>query len=526
MASAAANPSAVPAAPAAGVAALPVNRRGLLTLGVMLATIMQILDTTIANVALPHMTPQLGATNDTITWVLTSYIVASAIAMPATGWLSDRIGSRNLFLLAVVGFVIASAMCGAAQNLEEMVAFRILQGVSAAFMNPLSQTVLLDINPPERQGKAMAIWGMGIMVGPILGPVIGGWLTENFDWRWVFFVNLPLGVICIALLWFLLPSRPIRKRTFDIFGFTLLSIGLAAMQLMLDRGQGEDWFGSTEIWIEALVMGIALWMFTIHMFTAKQPMFERSLWKNRNLMTAVGFMAVMGVVMMATMALLPPMLQSLYGYSVLDTGLLLMPRGIGVVLTMAVVAQMLQRGVDPRWLVAIGFAIAGLSLWQMTQWTLMMGSSHFIISGFVQGVGMGLVFTPLQGMAFATLAPHQRTEGSSLMNLSRSIGASVGISVVTTVLARSIQTSHADLAPHVSSEALSTFDPGLLNMLGGSGQAVLAMANAEVNRQAAMIAYLNDFWLMAIITVAAIPLVVLLQRPKGRIESDPSAAGH
>ena len=316
---------AAPPTPAPGVAALPVSNRGLLTFGVMLATIMQILDSTIANVALPHMTTALGATADTITWVLTSYIVASAIAIPITGWLSDRIGSRNLFLLSTVGFIIASALCGMAQNLEQMVAFRLLQGISAAFMNPLSQTVMLDINPPERQAKAMAIWGMGIMVGPIMGPVIGGWLTDNFNWRWVFYVNLPLGAICIAILWWLLPSRPVRRRPFDVLGFSLLAVGISSLQLMLDRGQGEDWFGSIEIWIEMLVAVIALWMFTVHMFTARHPMFERALWRNRNLVTGIFFMLVIGVVMMATMALLPPMLQNLYGHSVFDTGLLLMP---------------------------------------------------------------------------------------------------------------------------------------------------------------------------------------------------------
>ncbi|MCX8476699.1 MAG: DHA2 family efflux MFS transporter permease subunit [Sphingomonas sp.] len=522
-----AQPTATPPAPQPGVAALPVTNRGLLTFGVMLATIMQILDTTIANVALPHMQTSLGATADTVTWVLTSYIVASAIAIPITGWLSDRIGSRNLFLISTVGFIIASALCGMAQSLEEMVAFRLLQGVSAAFMNPLSQTVMLDINPPERQAKAMSIWGMGIMVGPIMGPVIGGWLTDNFNWRWVFYVNLPLGVICIAILWWLLPSRPIRKRRFDIFGFSMLSLGIAGLQLMLDRGQTEDWFQSTEVWIEMLVAIIAFWMFTVHMFTAKNPMFERDLWKNRNLVTAVLFMLVIGVVMMATMALLPPMLQTLYGHSVFDTGVLLMPRGFGVVLTMAISAQLVQRGFDPRWLVGTGFLIAAFSLWEMTHWSLEMGSTPIILSGFVQGLGMGMIFMPLQGMAFATLPPQYRTEGSSLMNLTRNIGASVGISLVTTMLARSIQTSHAALAPNISAQTLDGLDPYFLQALGGIGQAAYAMADAEINRQAMMIGYLNDFWGMAIVTALSVPLVLFLRRPKGPAEKpDPSAAGH
>lgn len=512
--------------PPAGGAALPVANKGLLTLGVMLATIMQILDTTIANVALPHMQTSLGATADTITWVLTSYIVASAIAIPITGWVSDRVGSRNLFLASIVGFIIASAMCGAAQNLEEMVAFRVLQGISAAFMNPLSQTVMLDINAPKDQPRAMAVWGMGIMIGPVLGPVLGGWLTENFDWRWVFYVNLPLGLICIALLWFLLPSRPIKRRSFDIFGFSLLAIGIGALQLMLDRGQGEDWFGSTEIWVETLIAAVALWMFAVHMATGTNPMFDRSLWKNRNLVTAMAFMQVVGLVMMATMALLPPMLQSLYGYPVIETGLLLMPRGIGMLITMAVSGRLLSKGVDPRLAVGLGFMLVAWSLHDMTTWTLEMGAHPFIWSGLIQGLGMGFVFMPLNSMAFATLPPHQRTEGASLTNLSRSIGASVGISLVTTVLARSTQTSHADLAQHVTPESFNTFDPNMAQMLGATGDTVLAMMNGEVTRQAAMIAYLNDFKAMMIVTICAIPLVLFLKRPKGQVSADPAAAGH
>lgn len=526
MATAAASSSAPPAPPPPSGAALPVRNKGLLTFGVMLATIIQILDTTIANVALPHMQTSLGATADTITWVLTSYIVASAIAIPITGWVSDRIGSRNLFLISIVGFVVSSALCGMAQNLEEMVAFRILQGISAAFMNPLSQTVMLDINEPKDQQRAMAVWGMGIMIGPILGPVLGGYLTENFNWRWVFYVNLPLGAICLVILWWLLPSRPIRKRGFDLFGFSLLAIGIGALQLMLDRGQGEDWFGSLEIWIETLVAVTALWMFAVHMATGKNPMFERNLWKNGNLVTALAFMQVVGVVMMATMALLPPMLQNLFGYPVVDTGLLLMPRGIGVLVTMALSARLIARGLDPRIAVATGFILAAWSLYDMTQWTLEMDSWPFIVSGFIQGLGMGLIFMPLNGMAFATLAPHQRTEGASLLNLSRNIGASIGISLVTTVLARSTQTSHADLAQHITPENLNTLDPGLLQALGGSGDVLMAMANAEVTRQAAMIAYLNDFKAMMVVTALSIPLVLFLKKPKGPVENDPAAAGH
>ncbi len=508
--------------PTPGVAALATTNKGLLTVGVMLATIMQILDSTIANVALPHMQTALGATADTVTWVLTSYIVASAIAIPITGWLADRIGSRNLFLWAVGGFVVSSALCGAATSLEEMVVFRVLQGVSAAFMNPLSQTVMLDINPPERQGKAMAIWGMGIMVGPILGPLIGGWLTDSYDWRWVFYVNLPLGVFCFAVLWWLLPSRVIRKRSFDTLGFSLLAIGIASLQLMLDRGQNEDWFASTEVVIEGLAAVIALWMFGVHMVTAKKPMFDRELFANRNLVTGLAFMLVVGVVMMATMALLPPMLQRIYGYPVMDTGWLMMPRGVGVLLSMFVAAQLTQRGFDPRILVGIGFSVAAWSLWEMTTWTLVMGSTPFVVVGFIQGLGLGLVFMPLNQMAFATLPPQYRTEASSLMNLGRNIGASVGISLVTALLARNVQTSHQDLAGAVTSQS-TALDLSSLQRFGVAADAAMAMLDAEVNRQAAMIAYLDDFYVMAIVTALSVPLVLFLKKPPKPVPGERAA---
>lgn len=500
----------------AGRAALPVARRGLLTIGVMGATVMQILDSTIANVALPHMQTALGATADTITWVLTSFIVASAVAIPITGWLSDRFGSRNLFLVAVGGFIVSSMLCGAATSLEEMVAFRILQGVFAAFMNPLSQTVMLDINAPERQAKAMSLWGMGIMVGPIMGPVIGGWLTDSYNWRWCFYINLPVGIVCFAILWALLPSRPLKARKFDLFGFTLLSIAIASFQVMLDRGQNLDWFSSPEVLIEGAIALCAAWMFGVHMFTAKNPMFDREIFADRNLMSALGMMLVVGVVSMAVMALLPPMLQRLFGYPVLDTGLLLMPRGIGVVVSMAFAGQWIQRGKDARLSIGLGLAIVAYSLWDMTAWTTQMGSREFIIAGFVQGLGMGLVFMPLNSLAFATMPPQYRTEGSSLMNLARNIGASAGISAVTALLARNIQTNHQEIGGTITSYNQAAVDPSITSLFGDAGQTMLSILDAEVNRQAGMIAYLDDFKLIMILNLVVIPLLFLMRRPKVR----------
>ncbi|WP_254602572.1 DHA2 family efflux MFS transporter permease subunit [Sphingomonas bacterium] len=509
-------------------AALHTSNRPLLTVGVMAATIMQILDSTIANVALPHMRASLGATEDSITWVLTSYIVASAVAIPMTGWLSDRVGSRRLFLTCVVGFVAASMLCGLATTLPEMVAFRVLQGIAAAFMNPLSQTVMLDINPPSKQASAMSIWGMGVMVGPILGPVIGGYLTENYDWRWVFYVNVPIGVACFAVLYALLPSRPVSVRRFDLFGFSMLAVAISALQVMLDRGSNADWFHSTEIWIEAAVVASAAWMFVAHMMTAETPMFARTLFRNRNLVTGIAFMLVVGVLMMATMALLPPMLQSLFGYPVMDTGLLLVPRGVGIVLAMAVAGRLIGRGADPRAMVGVGLATAAATLWIMTGWTLEMGARQFVWVGFVQGLGLGMIFIPLNVMSFATLSPAARTEGASLLNLARNIGGSVGISLVTALLSLGIQVNHEELGARLPDLGVMGNDPLVASITGGSTDALLAVANSIVNQQAAMISYLDDFVMMMVLTLAALPLVFVLKRPKGLApaKADPDAMGH
>ena len=504
--------------PVPGQAALPVKNRGLLTVGIMGAMIMQILDTTIANVALPHMATSLGATLDTVTWVLTSYIVASAIAIPATGWLAERFGSRNLFLFAVGGFIIASMLCGTAVSLEEMVVFRIFQGVAAAFIGPLSQTAMLDINRPEDAAKAMSVWGMGVMVGPIMGPVIGGWLTQSYNWRWVFYVNVPVGALTFAILWFLLPSRPRRTRTFDITGFALISIAVASFQLMLDRGQQEDWFSSWEIMIEAMVAAGALWMGVVHLATAKKPLFDRALFMNRNLVMGMIFMIVIGISTMAPMALLPPMLQQLFGYPVIDTGLMMAPRGVGVLITMWFAGQMMGK-IDTRILITVGLILFSFSLRQMANWSLEMDFWPVIISGFLQGLGMGLVFMPLNSLAFATLSHHYRTDGASLLNLMRSIGQSAGISMVTVLLARNIQTSHSDLASHVTSQTIPALDLGSLDRFGGLSDSVFGYADAMINKQAAMIAYIDDFYLMAWISIGVLPLVLLLRKPKGKVEA-------
>ena len=501
--------------PAHDVAQLPVANPGILIVGIMAASLLQVLDTTIANVAIPHMRTALGATTETITWVLTSYIIASAVALPITGWLADRVGGRRLFILSVAGFIMSSMLCGMAQNLEEMVLFRALQGVTGAFIAPLSQAFMLDTNKPSKHAQMMALWGMGIMIGPILGPVLGGWLTEQANWRWVFYVNLPVGILSLAILISQLPTRETVKRKFDLTGFILLGVALASFQMLLDRGQTLDWYDSYEIWLWTFLFISAAWMAVIHLGTAKDGLFDRALFLDRNFAIAMGFMLAIGVVMFATMALLPPMLQQLMGYDVIDTGLVLMPRGIGVLISMQFAGMAMRRGIDSRPVVATGFLICALSLYEMAQWSLGVDQFHIVASGLVQGLGMGLVFIPLNVSAFGTLPPRLRTDGSSLLNLFRSLGASAGISLTTVMLARNIQIAHSDIASNVTGASVSSMiDISTVDRYQNLGQVALSMLDLEANRQAAMAAYIDDFWMMMWITLAAVPLAFIMRKPK------------
>ncbi|WP_300537075.1 DHA2 family efflux MFS transporter permease subunit [Sphingosinicella sp.] len=500
------------AAGAHGQPVVEVSNRPLLIVGIMMAMVMQVLDSTIANVALPHMQASLGATFDSVSWVLTSYILATAIAMPLTGWLSDRFGSRRLFIVSVAGFIITSMLCGIAVNLPEMVLFRVLQGASAAFVGPLSQTVMLDITPREQHAKAMALWGMGIMVGPIMGPILGGWLTDNYNWRWIFYINVPIGIATLAILIALLPSRPVRRRAFDLFGFSMLAIGLAALQLMLDRGQQEDWLQSWEIRTTLGVAIVGIWLVLVHMATGRRPMFEREMLTNRNFLIGLVFMINIGVILMATMALLPPMLQAIYGYPVFDTGLMLAPRGIGVLISMAIAGQLAGR-VDARVMIGGGMALAAASLWWMTHWSLDMGWHPVVWSGVLQGLGLGFIFSSINLAAFATLPPRYRTDAASLLYLMRNLGSSVGISIVTAQLARSVQTSHELLVGNITETSLAPLNPHLVEGAGGVGSSVFSMIDAEITRQATMIGYINDFYLLMIVTILSIPLVLLLKQP-------------
>jgi len=492
-----------------------------ITVSIMLATIMVSLDTTIANVALPHIQGSVSASQDQITWVLTSYIVAATIMTPMTGWLSGRIGRKQVFLVSIIGFTIASALCGMAGSLFQIVLFRLLQGLFGAALIPLSQAVLLDIWPREQHGQAMAIWGMGALLGPIMGPALGGWLTDNFDWRWVFYINLPIGALAYLGVWmFISNNKHDIPKPFDFFGFGMLTVFIGGFQLMLDRGPTQDWFSSKEIWTEAIVAGVALYLFTVHSLTAKNPFFDRALIRDRSFVvaTVVGFF--LGILLYSSMALLPSMLEGLMGYPVVTTGLVMMPRGIGAFIGMFTVGRLVGR-IDSRLLVALGMVLMGSAAWMMSRFSLDMNATPLIVSAVVQGLGTSMIFVPLTTLAFASLNPIFRAEGSSVFTLVRNLGSSAGISIVEALQTSNTEVAHNDLVRHFApgDQALSLL-PQALNPATTAGAAAL---NAEISRQAAMVAYIDDFRLMLIITVCTAPLLFFMKAPKAQ-KMDPEHA--
>jgi DHA2 family multidrug resistance protein len=377
----------------------------------------------------------------------------------------------------------------------------------------MSQAVLLDVYPPAEHARAMAIWVMGITVGPILGPALGGWLTENYNWRWVFYINVPFGILCfLGTVSFMAETRPRRSR-FDFFGFAALSVAIGALQLMLDRGQLKDWFNSTQIWATAIISGTAFYLFIVHMLTTKEASFvSPALFKDRNFLTGNVFIFFVGMVLFATLALLPPLLQELLSYPVVLAGFVTAPRGFGTLAAMFLVGRLMGK-IDIRLIIGVGFAVCALSVWQMTGFYLQMGTSKIIWTGLEQGFGSGMVYVPLSAVAFATLPPAYRNEGTAFFSLVRNLGSSIGISAVTTLLTRNTQAMHSRLAEHVTAygDVLHLQPPGSLSTVGG-----LAALNRAVTGQATMLAYNNDFKLMLAMLLCAIPLVLLLTSAKAK----------
>jgi len=492
----------------------------MITASIMLATIMQGVDNTIANVALPHIQGSLSAAQDQIAWVLTSYIVAVAIMTPLTGWLAGRLGIKYVFLISVAGFTLASALCGSATSLTQLVVYRLLQGACGAGLVPLSQSVLMQINPPERHGQAIAIWGMGVMLGPIFGPMLGGWLTQDYSWRWIFYINLPVGVVAsLGILIFIRETRRTHREAFDFFGFVTLSIAVGALQMMLDRGELKDWFDSTEIWVEAIISGVSLYLFIVHTATASERSFiNLDLLKSPNFMAGTVLMFFVGGVLSGTLALLPTMLQSLMNYPVFTTGLVTAPRGIGTMIAMFAVGRMINR-FDNRLIILTGFLLTILSLWQMTGFSLQMGMGPVIVSGLLQGFGLGCTFVPLNTLALSNLPRHILTQGTAMRSLMRNLGGSVGISVLEALLIQNTQIVHSRLIENLRPDNPLAQAPLLAQPFSLTTPSGIAALNAEVTRQAAMVAYINDYALMMLIVLLLIPLLLLVRRSRPALQA-------
>ncbi|PPA01929.1 EmrB/QacA family drug resistance transporter [Pseudomonas sp. MWU12-2312b] len=501
-----------------------VAHRGMITACVVLAVIMQALDTTIANVALPYMQGSISASSDQINWVLTSYIVAAAIMTPPSAFLARRFGRKRVLLWAIIGFVVSSILCGLAQSLEEIILFRLLQGLAGAALVPLSQGILLDIYSLKERGSAMALFGVSVMVGPVLGPMLGGWLTDNFSWRWVFFINLPIGLLALAGIVYYVSETPTDTETrLDWLGFGSLSVAIMALQLFLDRGEQLGWFSSIEILIEAVVAAAASYVFLVHTFTADNPFISPKLFKDRNFSISVIFIFIVGITYLASLALMTPYLQTLMGYPVLTAGMVMGPRGLGTMLTMFLAGRLLGK-VDTRLLLLTGLGLSALSMWLMTGWTPNVSIQTIIVVGFIQGTSLGMLFVPLTTVAFATLPVNLRAEGTGLYSLSRNVGSSIGISIVTVLLAQNIQVNHAEIGAYVT-PFNRAFDAwaikSYLDPMVASGRATL---DAMITVQASWVAYLDDFKLLMLLSLAVMPLLLIIKPAKNPPSADPVAA--
>jgi MFS transporter, DHA2 family, multidrug resistance protein len=489
-------------------------RRSLLTVCAMAATIMQALDSTIANVALPYMQGSLSASQDQINWVLTSYIVAAAIMTAPIGWLAERFGRKRLFIVCVGGFTVASVLCGSAQNIEQMVLFRALQGSFGAALVPLSQAVLLDSYTLAERGSAMAIWGIGVMLGPIMGPTLGGWLTDHYSWHWVFLINLPIGIVTVFGLMIFMDETPTEKnRRFDWFGFLALAIGIGSLQIMLDRGEQVGWFSSAEIVAELVISIVGFYYFFAHSLTTDNPFVRFEVFRDRNFVTGLVFMAFVGVVLFGTMALVSPFMQTIIGYPVTTAGWLLGTRGIGTLLSMMVISRLL-RFIEARWLLLLGLILMAGTLYQTELFTDQTSGTTIAAISVVQGFGIGLLFVPLSTVAFLTLADELRTEGTAMLTLIRNIFSSIGISVMIAELTNTTTVMHARLVENVTpfNDALKM--PNIAATLDMATDAGKALLDLIVTQQAAIIAYANDYKMLLILSVVSMPLVLFVGSSK------------
>ncbi len=490
------------------------SHRFLISLAVMSATVLQALDTTIVNVALPHMQGQLGATPDQISWVLTSYLVASGVCMPLTGYFADRLGQKNFLLLSILGFVVSSALCGLSTNLAEIVLFRLTQGVFGAALVPMSQSIMVQTFPAEERGRAMAIWGIGVMVGPILGPTLGGYITEVVNWRWTFYINLPVGILSLFLAWRMVPDTPRRERSMDWLGMVLMSCAVGGLQFVLDRGTEADWFSSWAIRLAAVLSAIGLLGFLYHGLTRPhKAMFDPRIFHDRNFATASLLLAVFGLGMYGAMVLQPMMLETLLNYPTSTTGLIMAPRGVASMISMMLVGKLITR-IQPRALIAFGIVLSAIGSHAMTMYSLDIDKWWLIWPVIVQGFGLGMIFVPLSTVAFSTLPKEQSAEAAGVYSLMRTVGSSVGISIATTVMTRYMQVTWNQLGGHISlyNPALNSYLKGLhVTLADPTAIAVLAQSLAN---QAQMLGVLDAFKLISWSFIAMLPMVLMIGRAK------------
>jgi DHA2 family multidrug resistance protein len=506
--------------------AVPGLRRNMVTICAMTATVMQALDTTIANVALPYMQGTLSASQDQINWVLTSYIVAAAIMTAPVGWIANRFGRKRIFIVCSAGFTIASVMCGLAQDINQMVLFRLLQGVFGAALVPLSQAVMLDSYTLQERAKAMSIWGMGVMMGPIMGPSLGAWLTETYSWHWVFFVNLPFGIITVlGLVIFMDETKKNLDLRFDWFGFAALAIGIGSLQVALDRGEQLGWLESNEIIGEFIVSAVGFYYFFAHSLTTEKPFIQFAIFKDKNFIGGCVFMAVMGLVLFSTMALSSPYLQNVIGYPIITAGLLLASRGCGTFVAMMLVGRMM-RFIEARTLIISGLSLTCLSLFYMTGWTDQTGVPEIVTLSIMQGFGFGLVFVPLSTVAFLTLPNHLRTDGTSMLTLLRNVASSIGISIVIAQLTEGSRRTYAVLSQHVTPFNHAMQMPDVRGMIDMTTDAGRAMADVMVQLQAQIIAFSLDYQLVMLFTLCTIPLAIIIGSSKAALRKQAAAPEH
>lgn len=492
----------------------------LIAASVMLATFMEVLDTSVANVALPHIAGNLSATTEEATWVLTSYLVSNAIILPATGWLSSVFGRKRFLIVCVFIFTLASALCGAATSLGMLIVARILQGAGGGALQPIAQSVLLESFPPEKRGSAMAIYGLGVVVAPIIGPTLGGWITDNYSWRWIFYINLPVGALAVVMANLFVEDPPYmrnrRPGRIDYIGFGLMALGLAALQLVLDMGQREDWFHSTWIVWATVITVIALAAFVVWELTTDEPIVNLRVFTNRNFAVGTLLISSVGIVLYGSIALLPLFLQTLLGYPAVQSGMAVSPRGFGSIASMLIVGRLIGK-VDSRFLIMFGFGVLAWSTWMLAGLNLDIATRNVVWPNIISGFAMGFIFVPLTTTTMGTLTNEQMANASGLYNLMRNTGGSIGIALVTTLLARGAQVHQAALITH-----LTPYDPvfqqRLHEMMGALGNSATAMQQAYgaiyglLLRQAMLLSYIDNFRLLAALCVACIPAALLFKR--------------